>query len=81
MAGANLNISLKFIARVPVINGDHITSLQICGDAVHPIERGLIKRRAWDRTFDEQKLVAVKVDKLFDAGADQADWQGVEQFV
>ena len=46
MAGANLDISLKLIARMTVINGDHITSLQICGDAVHPIERSLIKRRA-----------------------------------
>jgi len=30
MSGANLDISLKVIARMPVINGDHITSLQIC---------------------------------------------------
>src|SRR6267143_5350606 len=81
MAGANLNSSLKFIARMPVINGDHIPSQQICGDAVHPIERGLIKRRAWEWTLDEQKLVALKVDKLFDAGPDQADWHRVQQFV
>ena len=46
MAGANLDIFPKFIARMPVINGDHITSLQVYCDAVHPIERGLIKRRA-----------------------------------
>ena len=46
MLRADLNASLKFIARMPVINCDHITSLQICGDTVHPIERGLIKRRA-----------------------------------
>ena len=46
MAGANLDISLKFIAQTPVINRDHITALQICCDVVHPIERSLIKRHA-----------------------------------
>ncbi len=46
MLRADLNASLKFISRMPVINCDHITSLQICGDTVHPIERSLIKLRA-----------------------------------
>ena len=44
MSRTNLNISLKFIARMSVIDGDHITSLQLGCDAVQPIERGLIKR-------------------------------------
>ena len=45
MLGADLNISLKFIARMSVVDGDHVASLQICCDTVDPIERSLIKRR------------------------------------
>ena len=63
----------EILARMPVIDGDHIASLQICRDLVHPIERSLIKRPCLSNwTFDEQKLVALKIDKLFHAVIDQA---------
>jgi hypothetical protein len=45
MLGAKLNVSLKFIARRSVVDGDRIASLQICGDAVHPVECRLVEDR------------------------------------
>ena len=46
MLRADLNVSLKFIAQMPVIDRQHIAALQICRDIVHPIECRLIKLRA-----------------------------------
>ena len=43
MLRADLNVSLKFIAPMSVVDGDHVASLQICCDTVDPIERSLIK--------------------------------------
>ena len=45
MLGADLNVSLKFIARMPVVDGDHVASLQVPSQVVDPIKRNLIKRR------------------------------------
>src|SRR5713101_1631254 len=92
MAGANLNISRKFIARFTVIDGDDVAALQVRGDGVDPVECRLIKgnfatqrlgsrRSLRERALDEHKLTVLNIDELFDAGADQAHWQGVEQFV
>ena len=82
MLGADLNASLKFLARMPVIDCDHITTLQICRDFVDPIERSLIKLRSMKRTFDEHKLVAFEGRPAFSRSAtDQADWHCVQQFV
>ena len=45
MLGADLNVSLKFIARMAVVDGDHVASLQVRSQVIDPIERNLIKRR------------------------------------
>ena len=45
MLGADSNVSLKFIARMSVVDGNHVASLQIRGQVVDPIQRNLIKRR------------------------------------
>src|ERR1044071_6394846 len=45
MPGADLNISLGFIARMSVVYGDHVASLQVRSQVIDPFERSLIKRR------------------------------------
>src|SRR5437762_8845046 len=83
MARADLNVSLKFGARTPVIDRDYIPAWQVRCDIVEPVERGLIERpfiprqpggsrSLAKRTLDEHKLVAFQIDKLFHVAADQA---------
>ena len=43
MLGADLNIALRIIARVPVVDDDRVPSLQVRSQAIDPIERSLIK--------------------------------------
>src|SRR4029450_1188843 len=45
MLGADLNVSLKFIARMSVVDNDGVASLQVCGQVVDPIQGNLIERR------------------------------------
>src|SRR5438045_8459755 len=43
MARADLNVSQKFGARPPVIDRDHVTTLQMRCDALAPVKRRLVK--------------------------------------
>ncbi len=45
MLGADLNVSLKFIAPMAVVDDDRVPSLQVRSQAIDPIERSLIRRR------------------------------------
>ena len=48
MLGADLNASPKILVRAAVIDRNHVATLQVRCDFVHPIERGLIENRLID---------------------------------
>src|SRR5436305_7248708 len=81
MLGTNLNVSLKLLVQKSVVDGNHITKLQVRRDLVDAIERGLIKNPFIDRPLDEHKLVVVKIDQFLRSIVDQAHWHCIQQFV
>src|SRR5260370_4158505 len=60
MLGSDLNVSLKLLVQKPVIDGNHITTLQVRRDFIDAIERSLIGNRFINLPLHEYKLVAVK---------------------
>src|SRR5262245_4221802 len=72
MSGTDLNASLKILVGAAVIDCNHVATLQVRCDSVHPIERGLIKNRVINRPFDENNLIAVESDHSLRPITDQA---------
>ncbi len=66
MLGTDLNVSLKFIARMSVVDGEHVASLQVRSQVVDPIERnfemipvsaiGALAKSEMARLFDSANL-------------------------
>ena len=81
MLGADLNVSLKLLAQRPVIDGNHITTLQVRRDFIDGLERSLIENRFINLPFDEYKLVAVETYHFLRSVTDQAYRHCVQQFV
>src|SRR6476646_5668270 len=81
MLGADLNAALKVLLQRPVIDGNHITTLQVRRDFIDAIERRLIENRFINLALDEYKLVAVETYQFFRSITDQAHRHGVQQFV
>src|SRR5215510_13843767 len=82
MSRADLNVSLKFSGRTPVIDRDHIPALQVRRDVVDPVKRCLIRLRlvtGW--SLNKNKFIAIEANKFLAAAADQAHRQRVQQFV
>src|SRR5437667_1819833 len=83
MLRPDMKIALKFVARMSVIDRDHITAVQVRCDLIHPIKRGSIEGvfSLGKRALNENKFVAVQTDELLFAIPDQAHRHGVEQFI
>ena len=81
MSRPYLKVSLKFALRTPVIDGYDIPAFQIRRELVDPGKRSVIKCLIIDLALDENKLVAVKTNKLLPAVSDKPHGHRIEQFV
>jgi hypothetical protein len=81
MLGADLNVSLKLLVQKPVIDGNHITTLQVRRDFIDELERSLIENRFINRALEEYKLLAVETYQFLRSITDQAYRHCVQQFV
>src|SRR4029453_559117 len=92
MLRARLNACIKFVTPMPIIDREDIAALQFRRNIVDPIKCRLIEsfffprpsercRSFGTRALDQDKLVALKIDKFFFALANQTNRHGIEQFV
>src|SRR3982750_1595193 len=81
MLGADSNASLTILVQRPVVDGHHITKLQVRRDLVDAIERRLIKDRLINLPLDQYKLLVVQVYQFFRSMIDEAHWHCIQQFV
>src|SRR5437899_2348674 len=82
MARAHLNGFLKFGGRTSVIDRDDVATLQVRCEELDPIKRRLVKLHVligW--SLNENKFIAIDVNKFLPAAADQAHRHRVQQFV
>src|SRR5947207_4868877 len=91
MLGAHLDVGLEMVADVTVIDEQYVAAIEISGDVVDPIERGLVEnprrvppplgsgqpRVSCPYLIDQNEIVALKIDGF----AGQIDRQRIEQFV
>src|SRR6266481_7781779 len=81
MSRPNLNGALEFLVQKPVIDRNHITTLQVRRDVVDGLKRSLIENRFINGPLDEYKLVAVESYQFLSSVTDQAHGHCVQQFV
>src|SRR5204863_8784583 len=79
--GADLNVSLKFLAQKTIVDRNHITTLQVRRDLVDPVEGSLIEPSFINRPLDEYEVVAVEGYQFLRSITDQAHGHGVQHFV
>src|SRR5438477_12059095 len=81
MLGADLNVSLKFLAQKTIVDRNHIATLQVRRDLVDPLEGSLIEPNFINRPLDEDELVAVEAYQFLRSITDQVHGHCVQQFV
>src|SRR6266540_6743941 len=70
MSRADLNVSLKFGIRTPIIDRDNIPALQVRCEVVDPVKRRLIRLHVViDRSLNENKVIAIDANKFLPAAA------------
>ena len=72
MLGADLHVSLELLVQKPIIDGNHVTALQVRRDLVDGLERSLVENRLTNWPLDKHKLIAVEAYQFFSSITDQA---------
>jgi hypothetical protein len=81
MSGSDLNASLKILIHAPVIDRNHVTTLQVRRDLIDGLEGCLIEPGFINLLVDEYEFVAVESYQLLRSITDQAHRHRVEQFI
>src|ERR1043166_2445300 len=81
MFGAELNVSLELLVQKPVVDRNHVATLQVRRDLVDAPKHSFIEDCFINRPLDEDKYVAVEAHQFLRSFTDQAHRHRVQEFV